>query len=580
MNFFTELKRRNVFKIGIAYAIVAWLLIQVASVLFPTFNAPDWVMRVFTIIVILGFPLALIIAWAFELTPEGIRHTSSIAPESDSTNSVPQAGKDPLLTSAPESNTLAVLPFSNLSPDKDQEYFADGLTEELLNKLSQVKDLQVTARTSSFYFKGKNEDMRTIGETLGVAHLLEGSVRKAGEQLRITAQLIKAQDGYHLWSETYDRQLTDIFTIQDDIARAVTQALSITLGAGEFNRPGMTRDIEAYKVYLKGVANYYKYTPDSLQTAIDQLKEAVTIDPSFGMGWLALRNAYIGCINTLPHGQTVDYDTMAAEAVERARAVAPEIPEVLMFVAGEHESKGDWLESERLWKQLLDDYGYANAEVSLRFGRRLLHLGRTGEALRYLQRAKHLDPLSPLASFYMSVALLNLNKIDAALAEAKHGQKLEELEAPFNLIEYLTAILQNDRPRAAAIISDYYKLDGNSPNATMLRLAELLVMEDKKAALSELYNIAMDVEFSPVVGVALAHFASELGDPDLALENLRKHQREESNMAIWHPIHKNVRQLPAFKDYLRDLGLVDYWRTTGKWADLCRPVGDDDFECK
>lgn len=580
MSFFSELKRRNVFKVGIAYAIVAWLLIQVVSIVLPAYHAPDWVLPILITIISIGFPIAVFLAWAYELTPEGIKPTSKVTAIHASTESIPQTGKEPLLTSAKETNTLAVLPFADLSPDKDQDYFADGLTEELLNKLSQVKDLQVTARTSSFYFKGRNEDMRTIGETLGVAHLLEGSVRKAGDQLRITAQLVKAQDGYHLWSETYDREMTDIFAIQDDIARAVTQALSITLGAGEFKRPGMTRNIEAYKVYLQGVASLYKYTPDSVQTSIDQLKEAVTIDPTFGICWVALCDAYLACLNLLPHGQTVDYDTMTAEAVERARAVAPEIPQLLMYTAGEHDNKKNWPEAERVWKQLLDIHGHTRADVNQRFGTRLLFFGRTSDALRYLQRAKRLDPLSPLASVYLSIALFNSNQVDATLAEVEYFKTLGVFDIGSAIVEHLVAILKNDRTGAAAIIADYHRLNGDYPDATMLRLAELLMMEDEKAALSELRKIAMDSELSPLTRVEIAHVACALEDPEMALKNLRKYQSMASRSAIWHPTFKTMRQLPAFKDYLRELGLVDYWRTTGNWADLCHPVGDDDFECE
>lgn len=184
--------------------------------------------------------------------------------------------------------TIAVLPFVDLSPEKDQEYFSDGLTEELINKLAQMKDLQVTARTSSFYFKGKNVDMRTIGEKLGVAYVLEGSVRKSENQLRITAQLIKAVDGYHLWSETYDCESKDIFTLEDDIVKAVTTVLSITLGVGEFARPGVTHNFEAYDLYLRAYSNILKFTPDSILEAIDLVKHALDIDPDSGLGWLLL----------------------------------------------------------------------------------------------------------------------------------------------------------------------------------------------------------------------------------------------------------------------------------------------------
>ena len=326
MSFFAELKRRNVFKVGIAYAIVAWLLIQIVSIVVPAYKAPAWVMPIFITLISIGFPIALILAWAFELTPDGIKVTATEGPAQFHTRTTgqrlnyfiigvlvltvaflvvdnyvlkepPAAGSKTPGTSvvtgtvspaknvqdkakpvAP-ANSIAVLPFINMSEDKANEYFADGLAEELLNKLARVKGLQVTGRTSSFYFKGKNEDLRIIGETLGVANLLEGSVRKSGDQIRITAQLINASDGYHLWSESYDRNLKDIFEVQDEIAMAVTTALSITLGAGEFSLPGSTRNVEAYDEGLKAAALWKFFTQDTVKDAIAHMEQAVVCLP-------------------------------------------------------------------------------------------------------------------------------------------------------------------------------------------------------------------------------------------------------------------------------------------------------------
>lgn len=177
--------------------------------------------------------------------------------------------------------SVAVLPFADMSPDKDQEYFADGVTEEVLDHLSQIRDLFVVGRTSSFSFKGKNEDLRIIGEKLGVSHLLEGSVRKEGNRVRVSAQLVKVADGYHLWSQTYDRTLGDIFAIQEDISIAVAQALQVSLGLGEFTRLGWTRNIAAYEEYLQGRSDYQKASPQSLPKAAEHYQRAIDIDPAF-----------------------------------------------------------------------------------------------------------------------------------------------------------------------------------------------------------------------------------------------------------------------------------------------------------
>src|SRR6266581_7728973 len=236
-NFFAELKRRNVYKVAVGYAVVGWLLIQVATQVFPFFEIPNWGVRLAVLLIVVGFPIALVIAWAFELTPGGIKRTevaegAAAQPAKNRTwiyvviiAAVLSVGlffigrytapKRAMTSGLPE-KSIAVLPFVNMSSDRENEYFVDGLTEEILNRLAQISGLRVPGRTSSFAFKGKNTDLRQIGTELGVAHVLEGSVRKSGEHLRITAQLVRTADGFHLWSQNFDRKLNDIFTIQDE----------------------------------------------------------------------------------------------------------------------------------------------------------------------------------------------------------------------------------------------------------------------------------------------------------------------------------------------------------------------------
>ena len=249
-NFFAELKRRNVYKVAVAYAVVAWLLIQAGSILFPTFEAPGWVMKVFVAIIAAGFPIALILAWAFELTPEGIKRTEFrtncrqkhrvIAHGftlSRSGARIPSAYFFSGATPRPASRasvevpakSIAVLPLVNTSGDPANDYFSDGLSEELIAVLAKIPGLKIIGRSSSFLFKGKSDDSRTIGEKLGVTNLLEGSVRKQGDRVRIVAELINAADGRTLWSETYDRELKDVFAVQSEIATAVTEQLKIKL---------------------------------------------------------------------------------------------------------------------------------------------------------------------------------------------------------------------------------------------------------------------------------------------------------------------------------------------------------------
>src|SRR5437762_5872809 len=290
-NFFAELKRRNVYKVAVAYAVVAWLLIQAASIFLPAFDAPPWVMKTFIMVIIFGFPVALVLSWAFEITPEGIKLESEIAPNESIKRqtgrkivgitvvlSVIAAGllafnlfrtkpTAPPTTAAPiTNNSVAVLAFANLSDDKGSEYFSDGISEELLTVLQKIPGLHVAARTSAFSFKGKDATAQEIGQKLGVAHLVEGSVRKAGDLVRIAARLTQADTGEERWSENYTRNLKDVFAVQTELAQTIVEQLRGQLTGGAANpttkakiqaevraaEKGGTKNVEAHESYLQG----------------------------------------------------------------------------------------------------------------------------------------------------------------------------------------------------------------------------------------------------------------------------------------------------------------------------------------
>ncbi len=277
MSFIKELKRRNVFRVAIAYAIAAWLLIEVTATTFPMLKLPEWTATFVTVLLMIGFPVALILAWAFELTPEGIKKEKDVIRSESVTHLTGRkldfaiivvlaitvvyfvAEKffwaDDLATESQVNASIAVLPFTALSSGEDDGYFADGLTEEILNALAQLPELQVTARTSSFFFKGQNIPVPEIAARLNVAHVVEGSVRRDGERVRITAQLIRAADGYHLWSQSYDRTLDDVFAVQEDIAENIAEALDVVLDddARGIMRSAGIRDVEAFIAYQKGL---------------------------------------------------------------------------------------------------------------------------------------------------------------------------------------------------------------------------------------------------------------------------------------------------------------------------------------
>jgi TolB-like protein len=315
LSLFNELKRRNVFRVGIAYAVATWLLLQVADIIVPLLELPEWVPKLILLLLLLGFVPALIFAWAFEMTPEGLKkekdvdRTQSITPQTgrkldfaiigilalavvillfDKFNTGESAVNETAEQAAgAEAETpdqsIAVLPFVNMSEDAANEYFSDGISEEILNVLAGVKGLKVAGRTSSFAFKGRNEDLRMIGETLGVSHILEGSVRKAGDQLRITAQLVKVDDGFHLWSENFDRRLVDVFAIQDEIAQAILEQLKTHLIVGEPVKTAAPKstDLKAFDLYLLAKQNIRLRNREALELADRLLGQAIEIDPQY-----------------------------------------------------------------------------------------------------------------------------------------------------------------------------------------------------------------------------------------------------------------------------------------------------------
>ena len=310
MSFFKELKRRNVIRVAIAYAIVGWLLAEIASVVIPALLLPDWTMRILVFFVIIGFPLALIFAWAFELTPEGLKKEKDVD-RSESITHVTGRKLDYIiigvmavaigflvtdkfyLSESSETavgeiiatgQSIAVLPFVNISSDKEQEYFSDGITEEILNALASVKELKVAGRSSSFAFKGQNQDLRKIGDLLGVEHILEGSVRKAGTTVRITAQLVQVEDGFHLWSDTYDRELIDVFAIQDEIANEILKQLKARLLDEDEEHPVLVSqrtDPEVYDLYLLAKQRLYSRTRKTIESAVELLDQAIAKDPDY-----------------------------------------------------------------------------------------------------------------------------------------------------------------------------------------------------------------------------------------------------------------------------------------------------------
>jgi TolB-like protein/Tfp pilus assembly protein PilF len=482
MSLIAELKRRNVFRVGVAYGIVAWLLVEVASVVLPTFGAPDWVMKVVTFLVILGFPLALILAWAFELTPEGIKLDSaadSTAPVTHKTRSKLDFAIVGLLVLAvvyiavdkfllepelepvevvaelvPATNpvavekSIAVLPFINMSADSENEFFSDGIAEELLNVLARIPELKVAARTSSFQFKGQNRNVAEIGRALKVSNVLEGSVRKAGSRVRVTAQLIKVDDGFHLWSDTFDRELTDIFAIQDEIAAAIANAMKTTLNlstGGAGNLTG-TKSIEAYELYLQGMQNWHQRELSTLRKAEELFLRAIAIDPGFAKAHagLALTYAVISGYSGEPEAS---YRPRANEAASRALAIDPRSAEALAAM-GTVELDTD--KSVSLLQQAIAiNPSFATAYQWL--GESKGMAGNTEEMLHQLQRAFELDPRSRIIGTNLGLANLILGRTDDAFLAVEQVKTFAPDYNENMEIEFVLLLNTGQREAAATV---------------------------------------------------------------------------------------------------------------------------------
>jgi TolB-like protein/Tfp pilus assembly protein PilF len=500
LSFFKELKRRNVIRVAIAYLAGAWLLIEVAGTLFPAFGVPDWGVRFVVIVLALGFLSALIISWVYELTPEGLKREKDVVRDVSITQLTakrldwvtigliaaalvfiaadrfwmsPRHPEQPAApvevvtdheqASEPEPqyppNSIAVLPFVNMSSDPEQEYFSDGLSEELLNLLTRIPELRVVARTSSFSFKGQNLEIPEIARRLKVAHVLEGSVRKAGNRVRITAQLIKANDGYHLWSESYDRTLNDIFAIQDEIAAEVVAQLKVEL----LGDVPIVKKInpQAFALYLQARHLGSQHTAEAFEQSNRLYQQALAIDPNYATAWAGLaRNYHLQAgIGLLPNNEgnlqaraaaqqalAIDpehalahaylgriaamYDQdleSAARHLERALALEPANPDILNRGAALARDLSRLDEAIAMGKHSVNR-DPVNPQSHSVLGKCYLWAGRLDEAIASLRTTLTLSPTFINAHYRIGVALLLKGEPEAALAEMQQERQAKRLE--------------------------------------------------------------------------------------------------------------------------------------------------------
>ena len=596
-NFFAELKRRNVYKIAVAYAVVAWLLIQAASILFPTFEAPPWAMKVFVAVIGLGFPIALVCAWAFEITPEGIKREEDVPPDKSITRrtgrkivaltivvaiiaaglfvfqllrpDLTRTGGSANSTAFPE-KSVAVLAFANLSDDKGSEYFSDGVSEELLTVLQKIPGLRVAARTSAFSFKGQNATVQEIGQKLGVAHLVEGSVRKAGETVRIAARLTKTVSGDEIWSENYTRNLKDVFAVQTELATTIVGQLRGQLtgdGAAKVKavireqvqaaEKGGTKNVQAHESYLQGRFFLNRHSEQSADQARAAFERAVELDPQFALAWAGLAQTHIWYCNFATEGGLKSFNAhldAAREGVEKALAIEPELAEAL---------------SARVVMQTNFDYNWKGAAETVRkalavapedpsllmwAGNLATARAQPMQALEFCRRSVVADPVNALSRETLASALIGLGQLEEARAEYERVIELNPLA-----------------PNSYASIGLTYLLEGKFEEAVAAAQkdaadwARLLVVScarwgqkripDSDAALGELIT-----KVSETGAYQIAECYAYRNDKDHAFEWLERARRQrDAGVPGLRPdvLLRTLHDDPRWDAFLRTMGLTD-----------------------
>ncbi|MEY2480740.1 MAG: hypothetical protein QOI04_1667 [Verrucomicrobiota bacterium] len=602
-NFFAELKRRNVYKVAVAYIFAGWALSQGIAQVFPVFDIPNWVIRLIVLLIIIGLPLALVLAWMFELTPQGIKRTETADAMPATTRKKKHAwiyvvvigglfsiglfflGRYSAATqqtksSGPPAKSIAVLPFSDLSPNHDQESFSDGMAEEILNALAHIKDLKVVGRASSFYYKGKNVSLKQIGSELGVANVLEGSVRKQGEQVRITSALSRAADGLQVWSKNYNGTLANIFDLQESFARDIAGELKVALSDPSEGRlvAKPTDDAQAYALFIEAQTLVSQRVGDSLPRAIALLKETTRLDPNFARAWAKLAVA----LAVEPQYAAADWQTNWAEAEPAARRAIS-----LDSKSAEAYAALGYIDfSRRRYREMVEPAQRAIAidsnDVTANFwlANQLAAMGRIAETETVLDRALAADPANALVIFYK--AMSRWNRSDQAMA-VKLAKRAEALGSPLaGLVLGYSAAADGDPASGAESFSQGFGAfkSGFSKEELALIFRGSYGDEAKRKAGLAIIAAHPHDQFAGTLLLLL-------GEPEQSFASFERNGIGLSDVYytfLWQPEawSRKARQHPAFQDFAKRIGLVDYWKQN-RWPDTCQPTperGPDTFTCQ
>jgi len=575
-NFFAELKRRNVYKVAVAYIVAGWALAQGIAQVFPVFDIPNWAVRLIVLAIVIGFPIALAMAWVFELTPEGLKRTEA----ADAIPGTAQQKKHAWIyvvviaglfsiglfflgrytarnsssgsSSGLSAKSIAVLPLLNESGDPKDEYFSDGLSEELIAALAQIRQLKVIGRSSSFRFKERREESKTIGEKLGVTTLLEGTVRKQGERVRIVAELINVADGAELWSRTFDRELKDIFAVQAEIAKAVAASLELTLlgtrDAAATN--ASTKSVEAHNAYLQGHFYFARRNVEDYRKAVGFFDEAIRIDPDYALAYAERSEAWT-FIADLSTEQRKETWAAARQDAEKAVAVDPNLAEA-------HAALG-WVRFFSEWKfteglaelRRAKELAPANPTANDLLARVLVY-GQIQEAEKLARQAIELDPLAYLARGNLARILLAEGKLDEADAEARKAAQLQPTAAASHRWQVVVAVLRGD---GEAALREAQLEPDEGYRRFELALAQY-VRGDRKAADAALADLIANGRDQ--LAYQIAEVYAVRGETDKAFEWLQisfdNHDTGTLSFLI-DPLLRDLRTDPRYKSLLTKLGL-------------------------
>ena len=600
MPLFKELQRRNVFRVSIGYIVSSWLLIQVADIVLETIAAPDWVMKTLMLVLVLGFPVMAFFSWAYEVTPDGIKRESEVDRAQSTTHvtgrkldraivavlvialayfaydkfvlsanreaalveaatqtvSEQVANEEPVTQSG---QSIAVLPFVNMSADTNNEYFSDGVSEEILNALAAVPELKVAARTSAFAFKGSNKSIAEIAKELGVSHVLEGSVRKAGDQVRITAQLIKADDGFHLWSQTYDRELTNIFAIQDEIAGSIAEMLEVQL-LGEQKSFTTTKDLspENYEKFLKARFLMRRRNDDAMNEAQTLTRQVLAEAPDFPQGQVQLAEILTQSVR---HGRggTEEVRALASSAI----ALDPDLPAAHMIQGSLASRNNDILGGiHHLQKAIELDPNEPRPHHWL--GIEYSKTGHLEKARQQLQIAVDLEPDHANANGYLGFVLMLLGDFERARFHYAEQSRLGNMSLNARLVhvDILTGDLHKARQTAAET--------DNIDTETRTRLALLI------DAIEDPSKTSQYLEYIKRPGFNEWLITQELFMLGLYAEAMRNHEDGPSMLTSWADYWSEARTLPEFEQFLMTRNVFPVWDALGP-PPMCRktPQGYD-----